>query len=60
MDAQVVWNFGYLGLEMLMGHKFMTKLGKDKEISWAKVKELTEGNAKLYELIEGCFRSKYK
>jgi hypothetical protein len=40
MDAQIVWNFGYLSVQMLMGDQFFSKkMSRDSEIPWAKIKE---------------------
>jgi len=47
-----------------MGASFMKNLEKKKDldnaIAWNKIKELTTGFPNLYELINGCFRQRYK
>jgi hypothetical protein len=60
LDAQIVWNFGYLTLEMLLGTTAMEALGRDGSVSWSRVKELTREHADLFELISGCYRHRYK
>ena len=60
LDAQIVWNFGYLAMEMLFGTFYMSKLERESEVSWARVKELTAESPALFELVNGCFRHKYK
>ena len=38
MDAQIVWNFGYLALSMLMGFEYMRRLNKENNVLWSQVK----------------------
>ena len=53
-----------MALEMLMGVSFMKNLEKkpdlESAIAWNKIKDITAGHPNLYELINGCFRQRYK
>ena len=59
MDAQIVWNFGYLAVEMLLGSSQLKNIGQESQVSWPRIKELTKDHPKLFELIDGCFRHSY-
>jgi hypothetical protein len=49
LDAQIVWNFGYLSMQLLNGNEFMNKrLIKDSDIQWMKIKELCSTAPPLY------------
>jgi hypothetical protein len=39
LDAQIVWNFGYLSMQLLNGNEFMSrKFTKDSDTAWNKIK----------------------
>ena len=61
LDAQMVWQVGYLAMEMLMGSLFVRKAGsRDSDVPWGRVKDLTSGYPRLFELINGCYRFNIK
>ena len=60
LDAQMVWNFGYLAVEMLIGSFQVGKMLKDSDVQWNRLRELTKDYPKLYELVNGCFRFNFK
>jgi hypothetical protein len=60
VDAQIVWNFGFLAMQLLNGNEFMNKkFTKDSDIQWNKIKELCVKSPPVYELIEKCYRYKF-
>jgi hypothetical protein len=60
LDAQIVWNFGYLALQLISGNDFMrTNMSRDSDIKWIKIEETCSKAPPLYELIEKSFRFKY-
>lgn len=59
LDAQLVWNFGYLALQLILGNEAMAKVKRDSDIQWLKVKQLCSLAPHLYDMIEKCFRFQF-
>ena len=59
LDAQLVWNFGYLALQLILGNDSIAKVKRDSDIQWLKVKQLCSLAPHLYDMIEKCFRFQF-
>lgn len=59
LDAQLVWNFGYLALQLILGSDAIAKVKRDSDIQWLKVKQLCSLAPHLYDMIEKCFRFQF-
>lgn len=59
LDAQLVWNFGYLALQLILGNDSIAKVKREGDIQWLKVKQLCSIAPHLYDMIEKCFRFQF-
>ena len=45
---------------MLLGKEPLRQITRESDLSWVKIKELTRESPRLFELVEACFRFKFK
>lgn len=45
---------------MLLGQEAIRQITREGDLSWVKIKELTRESPQLFELVEACFRFKFR